>query len=87
MLATWPQRLRTSSSTVCARGAFRLISTAMTPNSRICSTWCRVGMLHFWWTALIESSVSRAQRKANALRQGARGQNSIQHCAKPCETT
>ncbi len=35
-LATWPQRLRTSSSTVCARGALRLISTAITPNSRIC---------------------------------------------------
>ena len=44
-LATWPQRLRTSSSTVCARGAFRLISTAMTPNSRICSGAAHEGSL------------------------------------------
>ena len=57
MFATCPQRLRTSSSTVCARGAFLLISTAITPNSRICSTRCQIGMLHFWWTALPESGV------------------------------
>ena len=36
-LATLPQRRRTSSSTVWALGALRLISMAMMPNSKICT--------------------------------------------------